>query len=51
MCYIVLLANKRNTSDKHWKVFGTEKEAREYAGDWNYNDWLIQIYELGKSVY
>ena len=30
MQYVVLLANKRDTSERHWEVFNTFEEAYEY---------------------
>ena len=29
MQYVVLLANKRDTSDRHWKTFNTLEEAEK----------------------
>ena len=47
MQYVVLLANKRDTSNRHWKTFKNLKEAKDYADIWcSGNEWSSFIHEI-----
>ena len=51
MQYVVLLANKRDTFDRHWKTFRDKISAMEYADSWENNQWFIDVYELHENLY
>ena len=51
MQYVVLLANKRDTSDRYWKTFRDKESAMRYADGWENNQWFIDMYELHENLY
>jgi hypothetical protein len=51
MQYVVLLANKRDTSDRYWKTFRDKESAMRYADEWENNQWFIDVHELHENLY
>ena len=51
MQYVVLLASKRDTSDRHWKTFRDKESAMRYADNWENNQWFIYVHELNENLY
>ena len=51
MQYVVLLANKRDTSDRHWKTFRNKADAMFYADSWDNTQWFIEVYELNHNLF
>jgi hypothetical protein len=51
MQYVVLLASKRDTSDRYWKTFRDKESAMRYADGWENNQWFIDVYELHENLY
>ena len=46
MQYVVLLAHKMDTSNRHWKTFTDLKEAKDFADMWcSDNKWLAFIHK------
>ena len=51
MHYVVLLAHKRDTSNRHWKTFKDKESAMRYADNWESNQWFIDMYKLHENLY
>ena len=51
MQYVVLLVNKKDTSDRHWTIFRDKESAIRYADGWENNQWFIQVHELHENLY
>lgn len=51
MQYVVLLASKRDTSDRYWKTFRDKESAMKYTDEWDNNEWFIDVYELHENLY
>ena len=45
MQYVVLLANKRDTSNRHWKAFTDLRDAMVYKANWEENEWIGFIHK------
>lgn len=46
MQYVVLLANKRDTSSRHWKTCNNLEEARKFANGWcDDGKWMYFIHK------
>ena len=45
MQYVVLLASKRDTSDRHWKTFPDLRDAMVYKANWEENEWMGFIHK------
>lgn len=44
--YVVLLFNKRDTNNRHWKTFNSLLDAKNYADSWEANNWMALIHEV-----
>ena len=51
MQYVVLLASKKDTSDRHWKTFSRYEDAIFYADSWENNQWFVEVYKLNENLY
>ena len=50
MQYVVLIASKKDTSDRHWVTRKTLAEIKEVADCYPSIDWFTSIYQLDKEL-